>query len=193
MKAHPDNCQPDLIAAYIDGELDEDLRIAFEKHVAECRSCDSELRAQRLLMCELDSALAQPLKLDVPRNFAKVVAVQAKSDLSGARSGRERLRAFTVCLLLAGSSFALLGATTGRSLLVAAELLGVKLLGLSELIGKAIYDAAAGLSVILRVAGGAFMPDAFAVLVILLLLLAVLVLTILITAYHRYPRRGLYE
>lgn len=193
MQAHRDTCRPDLIAAYIDGELEADLRVAFEQHVATCRACDDELRTQRLLMCELDSVFAQPLELDVPQNFAKVVAAHAKSDMSGARSGRERRRAVTFCLLLAASSFALLGAAAGRSILVTTELLGAKLLGLTGLLAKAVYDAAAGLSVILRVAGGALMPDAFAVLVFLLLLLAVLVLTILITAYHRYPHRGIFE
>jgi hypothetical protein len=193
MQAHCDTCRPDLIAAFIDGELEADLRVAFEQHVTECRACDNELRTQRILMCELDSVLAQPLELDVPQNFAKVVAAHAKSDMSGARSGRERRRAVTFCLLLAASSFALLGAAAGRSILVTTELLGAKVLGLSGLFAKAVYDAGAGLSVILRVAGGALMPDAFAVLVFLLLLLAVLVLTILITAYHRYPRRGIFE
>ena len=193
MQAHQETCRPDLIAAYVDGELETSQRSAFEQHIAVCPSCDSELRIQRQLMCELDSALAHPLEMDVPRDFARVVAVKAKSDMSGARSGQERKRALTFSLLLAISAFSLLGAAASGSVLAAAQLLAIKFFGVAGLLGKALYDAAAGLSVILRVAGGALLPDAFAVLVFLLLLLAVLVLTILITAYHRYPRRGLYE
>jgi anti-sigma factor RsiW len=186
-------CQPDLIAAYVDGELEAAAHSDFEQHLKSCRSCSEELRTQRRLMCELDSAFAQPLDLDVPRDFAQVVAVQAKSDMRGARSRRERRRALSFCLLLALASFALLGATAGRSVLMAVQAIGLKVVGVAGLLAKALYDAAAGLSVLLRVTSGALLPDAFAVLVLLLLLLAALVLTILISAYHRYRGRGVYE
>jgi hypothetical protein len=193
MQPHENICRPELIAAYIDGELEVAARSAFEQHVETCESCDNELRIQRQLMCEIDSAFAQPLNLKVPRDFAQVVAVQAKSDMRGARSGQERKRALSFCLLLALASFSLLGAASGRAVLLAAQVIGLKVIGIAGLLGKALYDAAVGLSVLLRVAGGALLPDAFAVLVLLLLLLAALVLTILITAYHRYSGRGIYE
>lgn len=185
------NCQRDLIAAYVDGELETAARSLFEEHVATCRSCSDELLIQRRLMCELDSAFSQPFPLDVPQNFAELVAVRAKSDMSGARSGQERRRAVAFSLILAAGAFALLGAAAGRSIVSAAELLTFKLVGVAGLLGKALYDAAAGLSVILRVAGGALLPDSFAVLVFLLLMLAVLLLSILIISYHRFHHRGL--
>jgi len=193
MQPHENTCRPDLIAAYVDGELETAARYAVEEHVKTCQSCDNELRIQRRLMCELDSAFAHRLELDVPRDFAQVVAVQAKSDMRGARSRQERKRALSFCLLLSLASFALLGVTAGRSLLLAGQVVGLKVIGVAGLLGKALYDAAAGLSVLLRVTSGALLPDAFAVLVLLLLLLAALLLTILISAYHRYQSRGIYE
>lgn len=194
MSAHQqDNCRPDLIVAYVDGELESAARVALEQHIVGCETCDDELRMQRRFMCELDSAFNHPVKLDVPENFAQVVAVHAQSDMRGARSGKERWRALAMCLLLALGGFALVGAAAGRSVLITAQLLAIRMIDVAGLLGKALYDAAAGLSVVLRVAGGALLPDAFAVLILLLLVLAVLLLTILIAAYHRYPNRGLYE
>ena len=193
MQTHEITCRPELIASYVDGELEPAVRFAVEQHISECQLCDSELRTQRRLMCELDSAMTQPLELEVPHNFASVVAAHAKSDMRGARSRRESKRALAFCLLLSVGAFTLLGAAAGRSVLIAVQMAAVKVIGVVGLLGKALYDAAAGVSVILRVAGGAMMPDAFAVLIFLLLLLAVLLLTILITAYHRYSHRGLYE
>jgi hypothetical protein len=193
MPARKDNCQTDLIADYVDGDLDSAARLAFEKHLRECAFCENELRLQRLFMCELDSALASSADLTVPRDFARVVAAQAESDMSGARSGEEHRIALRFCLILAAASFALLGVATSKSVLFSAQLIGSKIVGVVTLLGKALYDAGVGFTVIVRVASMALLPDAFSVLVLLILLLAILLLTLLISSYHRYHRRGLYE
>ena len=78
-------CETENIAAYIDGDLEPGLRSALEEHIKQCAHCASELQAQRLFMCELDSALASPFDLAVPANFAQVVAVHAESDMRGMR------------------------------------------------------------------------------------------------------------
>jgi len=65
-------CETENIAAYIEGDLEPALHAALEEHLKECAGCASELRAQRLFMCELDSALANPFDLEVPANFARV-------------------------------------------------------------------------------------------------------------------------
>jgi len=78
-------CVTEHIAAYVDGELEPDHRATLEEHIKHCAGCASELQAQRLFMCELDSALASPFELAVPQNFAQVVAVHAESDMRGVR------------------------------------------------------------------------------------------------------------
>ena len=188
-----DHFQRQLIAPYLEGDLDPSSVSSLERHLGECAECRHETRLQRLMLCELEAALSAPPQLEVPQDFARIVAAQAESDMSGARTGAERKRALQLSALLGLASLSLIGVTAGRSLLSAGQMLSAKILFVISLLGKALYDAGAGLAVTLRVAGGALLPDAFSVLVFLLLLLAVLLLTILISTYHRYPRRGLYE
>jgi anti-sigma factor RsiW len=193
MQLTDEDCQPVIIAPYVEGELDPAAVHWLEQHLKDCAECTEELRFQRLMVTELDSTFSVPPDLEVPRDFARIVAAQAESDMSGARTGPERKKALQLILLLGLTSFALLGTTAVGSLIAAAQLPSAKIVFVTSLLAKALYDAGAGLSVMLRVAGGALLADAFSVLVFLLLLLAVLILTILISAYHRYPRRGLYE
>ncbi|HLA12432.1 MAG TPA: zf-HC2 domain-containing protein [Pyrinomonadaceae bacterium] len=183
----------ELIVPYLEGELDAISVSLLEEHLKECSECRGEVQLQRLLLCELDAAFSGPPKLEVPEDFARIVAAQAESDMSGARTGTERNRALQFSVLLGLSSFALIGITASKSLFAAGQIFSAKVLFVAGLLGRALYDAGAGLAVILRVAGGVLLPDAFSVLVLLLLLLAVMLLTILISAYHRYPRRGLSE
>ena len=108
-------CQREQIAAYLDGELDVLAGSLFEEHLQECHVCDSELNAQRIFVCELDSALAQAPNLPLPQNFAQIVATRAESDMRGVRDGVEHKRALRFCLILALTSFALLGAATSKA------------------------------------------------------------------------------
>src|SRR5688500_20403433 len=78
-------CATEKIAAFIDGELEVNESTAFEAHVVECESCNSELLAQRQFMCELDSALAGPFELDVPRSEERRVGKERR-----ARGGPEQ-------------------------------------------------------------------------------------------------------
>jgi hypothetical protein len=96
-------------------------------------------------------------------------------------------------LVLAFVSFALLGFATSKSILSSAQLIATKIVGVVTVLGKALYDAGVGVTVIVRVVSNALLPDAFSVLVLLLLVLGILLLSLLISSYHRYHRRGLYE
>ena len=107
-------CQTDNLAAYIDGELEPGLRSTLEEHLKSCAQCASELHAQRLFMCELNSALANSSDRAVPTNFAQVVAVRAESDMSGVRDRAEHARALRFCIILGLAAFALLGATASK-------------------------------------------------------------------------------
>jgi len=187
------DCRPELIPAYIDGDLDLSSSEEFEQHISQCMECSNELRLQRLLSCEIQAALQQAPVVEIPKDFARVVAVQAETDMSGTRDGKERQRAIRFSLVLAIASFALLGAATSRSAIYRAEAIGAKLFSLAGLFGKALYDVGAAVAIVMRVTGRALFPEAFSVLGLLLLLLLVLVLSILISGYHRYSREGLLQ
>ncbi len=180
-------CDTEKIAAFIEGDLETDDRLALEAHIAKCDGCTSELQSQQLFMFELESALANTEDVSVPRNFAKVVAVRAESDMSGLRNSSEHKKALRLCLILALAAFALLGATATKTVFVDAQSIVNKTFAFFGLLGKAAYDAALGIGVVLRVIGSSVFSDSrFAGLTALLFVaLAIGLLTLLISRYHR--------
>jgi anti-sigma factor RsiW len=180
-------CETENIAAYIEGDLEPALQSALEEHLKDCAHCASELRAQRLFMCELNSALASPLELAVPANFAKVVAVNAKSDMRGMRDGAEHARALRYCIILGLVAFALLGFASSKAVVLSLGVFAGKVLGTLGLFAQALFNAAAGFAVVLRVVSRGLISDSgfagFAAL--LLVVLAIVILSRLIARYHR--------
>jgi hypothetical protein len=183
-KDHP--CQKEQIAAYIDGELDPTASALVEQHFLVCGVCKVELNAQRQFMCELDATLMLTPDLPVPSNFAQMVAARAQNDMSGLRDVREHKRAFRFCLILALTSFALLGAAASKAAFFSGRIVANQILGMFGLLWTTLYDAAVGLAVISRVISGGLVPESpFAGLAALLLVLGVVLLSLLISSYHR--------
>ncbi len=180
-------CRKENIAAYIDGDLEAPLRSVLELHLAECAACTSELRSQQLFMFELDSALANPSELAVPANFARVVAVNAASDMSGARNAREHKRALRFCIVLGLAAFALLGFASSKALVLSVQAIGAKVFGILSLISQAVLNALTGLAVVSRVLSRGLIANSrlAGVAGFLLIALAVGVLSLLISRYHR--------
>jgi len=189
------NCQTESvvtqIAAYLDGQLDSHALTQFEAHLDACRICRTELNAQRQFLCELDSALSTRNELELPPNFARVVSARAASDMSGVRSDGERRRALLVCLTLAITAFTLLGATSGRSVLLNLRMLLSKVMGIFTFVWSTLHDAFVGLTIVLRVVVRVFQPQSTitSVLGLIVLALAVVSLSQLIISYHRRPTR----
>ena len=182
------------IAAYLDGELDEFASALFEQHLLECQLCHGELNAQRLFMCELDATLTLAPDLPVPSNFAQIVAARAESDMRGVRDGREHKRAIRFCLILALTSFALLGAAASKAVFFSGRTVANQILGIFGLLWTTLYDAAVGLIVVSRVISGGLIPESpFAGLAALLLALGVVLLSLLISSYHRQHEMQLSE
>lgn len=187
-------CNAEAIVAYVDGDLDHFEQKRLEDHVRECEHCRAELRQQRLLLSELDSFLTSAETISVPRNFARVVATAAESDMSGARDGAEQKRALGFCLVLGLAAFAMLGAAATGSVLTNIWLLLAQVVSVLDLFWTALRDAAIGLIVIMRVISQGILPDSHWVLTALsVLLLAVILLSLLISSYHRYRRLRLWE
>jgi len=180
-------CETENIAAYIDGELEPARRVALEKHVEQCGRCASELQAQRLFMCELDSALASPFDLAVPPNFAQVVAVHAESDMRGVRDRSEHTKALRFCIILSLAAFALLGVASSKAIIFNLRSAAGKVFGVVGLFARTTFDAAAGFTVISRVLSRGLIFDSrlAALAGLLMLILAIALLSLLVSRYHR--------
>jgi anti-sigma factor RsiW len=177
-------CDQNLIGAYVDGELDADLTLLLEAHLKDCADCQFELRAHRLFVCELDSVLTKSGGIPVPADFSRRIAARASSDMSGVRTRSENRKALAICMMLALSGFALLGATARTAVFVFAEKFVTKIFSLVEFIATAVYDAVVGLVVIFKVLSGRMQSGSYGPLLVLLAV-AVLVLSRLLSHYLR--------
>ena len=186
MSTHDYICGSAKIAAFIDGELDAVEHAAVGEHIGSCSRCTNDLQQQRQFMCELDSAMTGPLDMPVPKNFAEVVAVRAESDMRGLRHRSEHRKVLMFCTLLAISAFSLLGSRS-ESVVRNARTLISQVLEIFELIGKTVYDAVSGFTVILRVLTGGLFPESRTaeITTLVLFVLAIGLLSCLIARYHR--------
>lgn len=179
-------CDRGLVGAYVDGELDADLIQLFEDHLESCADCRFELRAHRLFVCELDAALTTPDEVPVPRDFSKIIATRATTDMRGVRTRSEHRKALTICIVLALGGFALVGVTAVSAVFRIAEKFVATMFGLAGLIATTAYAAAAGLVVIFRVVSGKMIIETGSLWPMLVLLaFGVLILSRLIANYHR--------
>ena len=184
--SHDHECLTEDVAAYLDDELDAAASESFAAHLKACARCTTELRSQRQLLCTLDLAFSER-SFELPRNFSRIVAAHAESDLSGMRNRSERRRAVQLCALLALLAFALLGAAS-RALVFQPARSFLRIFGsLFDLAGRAFYDAGTGVAVIVRVVGGALIlaPHGLGLVLLLPFLAALALLPLLIVNYHR--------
>ena len=180
-------CETEKIAAFIDGDLDSAELATLEEHIKQCSRCTSELQAQRLFMCELDSALASKFELEVPPDFARVVAVHAESDMRGVRDRKEHTKALRFCIILALAAFALLGVASGQAVILSVRSVAGKVFGVVGIFGRTAFDAAAGFTVVSRVVSRGLISDSrlAGLAGLLLIVLAIAALSLLISRYHR--------
>ena len=180
-------CEPEDIAAYIEGELEPSAHAALEEHFQECDRCAVELQEQRLFMCELDSAFRSPFDLAVPTNFAQVVAVHAESDMRGVRNTGEHKRALQFCIILGLAAFILLGAAASKAEIAGAASAVNKAAGVLGLIARTIYEAAAGLASMARILSRGLIAESRVTGLAGFVIIAVAIglLSLLIVRYHR--------
>jgi len=181
-------CRSEEIVAYLDGELEPEVHARLEAHLAECAPCMAELEIQRRLLRELDFALSDDEGVEMPKNFAQIVAARAQSDLSGVRERHERRRAFRLCALLSVVAVALMGgAAVSESVFAPLSAIWKGVAALLNFLGHALYDMGAGVAVISRGVGGHLLFESRPVGLLLLLLFAsaLYMLRRLIAGYHR--------
>lgn len=181
-------CRREEIAAYVDGELDASACTLVEEHVARCGLCAEELKVQQSILRELDSALMEDVFVEMPVNFAQIVAVRAQSDLSGVRERHERRRALRLCAVLAALAVALLGtAAVSESIFAPLRVVWRCSVAIFTFLGHALYDLGAGLAVISRTLCFRLLFESrgLSLLVVLLFVTALFMLRRLIAGYHR--------
>ena len=179
-------CDQDLAGAYVDGELDADQTSLFEEHLASCSDCQFELRAHRLFVCELDSAMSNSDEIPVPRNFSHIIATRATTDMRGVRTRSENRKALTICIVLALGGFALLGVTALNGVFKIAQRFVATVFGVAGFLATAVYDFAAGVVVIFRVVSRKYIIETGSLWPMLVLLaFGVFILSRLISHYHR--------
>ena len=186
MTTAPENfCDTTLIAAYVDGELNEDLELQFEEHLQRCEPCRVELRLHRLFICELDASLTEA-EVPMPRDFSRIIATRATSDMRGVRTRAEHRKALGICMILALIGFALLGATARETVFLLAGKFVSTVAGLVSFAATAIYDTVAGLAVIFRVLSRKIIIESGSLgPLVVLLVVAILLLSRLLSNYHR--------
>ncbi|HEY0324024.1 MAG TPA: zf-HC2 domain-containing protein [Pyrinomonadaceae bacterium] len=184
---HNSTCRSVEVAAYLDGELKESALQAFEEHLKECRSCAEKLEEQRRLLCTLDMAFSEEKTVALPSDFARVVTAHAQTDMSGVREKQERSRALRLCAALMLFSFALLGSAALTDSVFEPVRAFSRLAGAGfGILWRAIYDAGATISIIMRIVGRFTFESHPLGLVSYLVLGAALVLLLrLIRSYHR--------
>ena len=174
------------IAAYIDGELAPDEELALEAHVAICKECLAELNLQKQLLCALDISLEKQPEIELPENFAKVIAVRAESGVSGLRSKEERFRALFLSVALLLIVLVGLGADGGH-VFASIRKIGEQAFIILGFIGHLIFNLAVGTTIILRTLGGQFVFNSTSAFILgaFLFVLAALVLSRLISRFNR--------
>jgi hypothetical protein len=163
-------CRSGDISAYLDGELPPDGEVAFEFHVAGCIDCRGELNLQKNLLRELDVCLDTG-ELELPKNFAKTVIVNAESNVSGLRRPNERFNAIFISAGLFLFALFTLGADASDSFMVVNSIAD-KVVAVVGSVGHFVYDISLGTAIISRSLGmnlvsgsiGSFFIGAVAVL-----------------------------
>lgn len=185
-------CQSEEIIAYLDGDMDAHAHDRMERHLTECARCAAELKAQRRLLREIDFMLTDDGGVELPANFAQVVAKRAQSDMSGVREKRERRRALYLCAALGLLSFVLLGGARLReSVFAPLQAVWKTAAALFAFLGHALYDAGAGVAVLTRGFGWHLLFESRFLGLSLLLLFAsaLFLLSRMISGYHRVGHR----
>lgn len=162
MSIEPGHCEVtcDDIAGYLDSELSAKRELALETHFAECALCREELNLQKQLLRGLDDDFKAGADIQLPPDFAKVVAANAESTVAGLRRPRERFNALFICGGLGLFVLLSFGVGAGTSLFFE------QVTAVASFAGHFFYEIFIGIVVILRTAASHFRADVVSVFVV---------------------------
>lgn len=159
-------CPRREISAYVDGELASGEELGLELHLLECEICRDELNEHKRLLFALDDALVERSDIELPENFAKIVATNAQCNVEGLRCPVERGRAAFVCGALALVVLIGAGADTSTTLGFAGAVLE-RVATVFGFFAHLLGDLSVALSVIIRsIFGQSLFVPAFAAVAI---------------------------
>lgn len=165
MSIYEKKCLAEDIAAYIDGELDTLREAEIEAHFATCDGCTRELNLQKRFLCGVSSGLKNEGLIELPIDFAKKIAVNAESTVSGLRRPRERFNAMFICAALGLFALFALGTEAGKFLNLPYSLFE-QIAAVGSIFGHVVYSFFLGVAIVLRsIASRAGFEGAAAVIV----------------------------
>ena len=141
------NCSPRSLQEYFDGELPQQQESTLLEHISICKTCNEELNFHKSVFGkgrELEN------EIEIPSNFAEVVATNAGSQISGLRRRKERTAALLVVAFLAFATLVLISFDVSRPLAATNLMIG-KLAALLAMIGSFLGNMAIGILVVVRV------------------------------------------
>lgn len=100
-------CSRSRLVEYFDAELSPSGEREVFQHLQTCVSCQKEFAIIERISGEFDISPAAPVEL--PPDFAKVVAARAESQVCGLRSNRERLVTLAIVAFIIGLLTIVLG------------------------------------------------------------------------------------
>lgn len=102
------------VAAYLDGELESSAVVVFEEHLQGCGICLEKLNEQKRLISSLEFMFDEK-DFELPKDFARKIAVRAEADVSGLQTKVERWRALwiTLSLFAVGVTIGIIGKKSG--------------------------------------------------------------------------------
>ena len=129
---------------YLDGEMPVLERSAFEAHAEECDDCRIEIELHR----EIENAAHE---IVLPKDFSKVVAATAESQVAGLRKRKERKVTLAIIAALSIVLLTAVGANLGS--LLSVFVFGIEKIGAVFLVaGTFILNLILGIMVIVKVA-----------------------------------------
>lgn len=143
------NCPREDMLLYLDRELSPADELIFEKHLTGCSVCHNELNSQKKMFLALNLAFEDKTEIELPKNFAKVVAANAESNVKGLRSRKERSSALFIIsgLIL----LALIGLSLeNERFFGVVTAFGKQIITIFGFILRLIFDLTIGLAVVLR-------------------------------------------
>ena len=186
-------CPQSEISSYLDGELAPQDELVLEKHLAGCKKCLDELNLQKKMLSALDFAFNEKndrAEIELPPNFAKVIATTAETKVSGLRKPEERFRALYLCFGLFLLVLLGLGAETGK-IFTTFTAVTEQIFVVAGLAFHFIYDVAVGICVITRALSQQFVVSSvFVVLLTLcIFIFSFIILSRFVDRYNRTEKR----
>jgi anti-sigma factor RsiW len=151
MQFHNENPDNDCsgLHAFLDGDLPSSEAAEFESHIIGCERCSEAFEIHQQLDGEFENLPSAPIEL--PKDFSKVVAANAESQVNGLRKSSERRTTVAIIGGLAVVLFVFLGVNIQPVISVLSFVVeGVG--AIVSVIGGFIFNLCLGVVVILRVA-----------------------------------------